>query len=542
MAKEDQNPFDQFKAPPAPAKVKADVNPFDQFKPKRAKRERTGMDKATQIAGVTTNALLPYATAAGLGAAAGAPFGGVGAVPGAAGGVLALGVGDLGTGIYNLGASLFDADRIPLPSETISKGYRSAGIGRAPETPGEQVYSDVLQAAASGGGQAKAAQNLVGSAAPRAQNFMRGLGQNARGQTAASVGAAAAPSVASNYLDVENPYALAGLSLAGGLAGAKAGTPKPKPVTSAALKEESGKLYKQMESEGVQITPRAMTNLAATARVKLKDLRYDRDADHVVTEAINLINKKAGKPISFEMLEELRKSVRDIPYTQAGGKRGSDKERAIVKALDDTIDDYMDKLTPAQTASGDAGAAASLLTKARAVRARGYQTETLENAFTKATQASKRQDNPKEFSRGLREEFKKISDNPRKLSKFDKPTQALIIKVADGTITQKGLRLLGNLSPSARLFGMQMPVYGAGYGGLATMSPTAAAGVATAQTAGAIAKGAANRMTRTQANRALVNAAQPGGGIKPGGAGYFALSPIAQQNVMAQDRAKKRNR
>jgi hypothetical protein len=400
------------------------------------------------------------------------------------------------------------------------------------------VYSDVLQAAASGGGQAKAAQNLVGSAAPRAQNFMRGLGQNARGQTAASVGAAAAPSVASNYLDVENPYALAGLSLAGGLAGAKAGTPKPKPVTSAALKEESGKLYKQMESEGVQITPRAMTNLAATARVKLKDLRYDRDADHVVTEAINLINKKAGKPISFEMLEELRKSVRDIPYTQAGGKRGSDKERAIVKALDDTIDDYMDKLTPAQTASGDAGAAASLLTKARAVRARGYQTETLENAFTKATQASKRQDNPKEFSRGLREEFKKISDNPRKLSKFDKPTQALIIKVADGTITQKGLRLLGNLSPSARLFGMQTPFLGVG----AMYEPTTAATIAGLQLAGATAKGVANRMTKTQANRALVNAAQPGGGIKPGGAGYFALSPIAQQNVMAQDRAKKRNR
>ena len=193
MAKEEPNPFAQFKAPPA-AKAKVEANPFEQFKPAKVKRERTGMDKATQIAGVTTNALLPYATAAGLGAlATGVPTGGLGAPIGAAGGVLALGAGDLGTGIYNLGASLFGGDRVPLPSETISKGYRSVGIGRAPETPGEQVYSDVLQAAAAGGGQAKAAQNLAGAVGPKAQNFMRGLGQNARGQTAASVGAAGAP-------------------------------------------------------------------------------------------------------------------------------------------------------------------------------------------------------------------------------------------------------------------------------------------------------------------------------------------------------------
>ena len=172
------------------------------------KAPRKGMDKATQVAGVTTNALLPYATAAGLGAAAGAPFAGVGAIPGAAGGVLALGVGDLGTSIYNLGGSLFDAERIPLPSETISKGYRSVGIGRKPETPGEQVYSDVLQAAVGAGSQAQGFKTLADVAAsPQSQNFMRLMGQNTRGQVGASVGAAGAPSVATNYFDVTNPYA-----------------------------------------------------------------------------------------------------------------------------------------------------------------------------------------------------------------------------------------------------------------------------------------------------------------------------------------------
>jgi hypothetical protein len=525
--------------------VETDKDPYaglfvEEIKTSRAKAPRTGMDKATQVAGVTSGALLPYATAAGAGALAGAPFAGVGAVPGAAGGVLALGAGDLGTSLYNMGASLFGGDRVPLPSETIRQGYEVVGVGRQPETSGEQVYNDILQAGAAGFNQAKGFQTLADVAAsPQSQNFMRMMGQNARGQTGAAIGAAGAPSVASNYFDVTNPYALMGLSLAGGGMGAKVATPTPKPVTAAALKEESGKLYRAMEAENVNIAPQAMTDLGVAARTKLSTLRYDPDTDKVVNEALKLFDVKSGKPMTFDMLEKFRRSVRDLPYSEAGGKRGTPDERAMVKALEEVIDDFMDGLTPAQTTSGNAAAANAFLTQARGVRGRGYQTETLENAFTAATRTSSTADSTKSFPRALRDEFAKIAKNERKLSRFDKPTQELIKKVANGTVTQKILMTLGNLSPSARLFGTQMPLYGAGYGGLATLSPTTAAVVGGTQTAAAIAKGAANRMTRTQANRALVSAAQPGGGIKPGGQGFFALSPVAQQNVLAQDRAKR---
>lgn len=502
--------------------------------------KRTGMDKATQMVGVTTNALAPYATAAGLGAlATGVPTGGLGAPIGAAGAVLALGAGDLGTSVYNLATPLFGGDRIPLPSETISKAYRSVGIGRAPETPGEQVYSDVLQAASSAGSQAQGFKTLADAAtSPQSMNFMRMMGQNTRGQTGAAIGAAGAPSVATNYFDVTNPYALMALSVPAAVAGGKAATPSVKPVTAAALKEESGKLYRAMEAEGVQIRPQAMNDLAAAIRPKLGDMRYDPDTDKLVGEALRLFGLKAGQPMSFDMLEEFRKSIRDLPYTQSGAGRGTPKERAIIAALDDTIDDFMDGLTPAQT-TGDTVAANAFLTKARAVRGRGYQTETLENAFTKATATTDALNSNKSFPQALRDEFGKIAKDPRKLSKFDKPTQELIKKVANGTATQKILMGLGKLSPSARLFGTQMPIYGAGYGGLATLSPTAAAVTGGTQTLAAIAKGTANRMTKGQAKRALVSAAQPGGGIKPGGPGYFALAPIAQQNVLAQERSKK---
>jgi hypothetical protein len=277
-----------------------------------------------------------------------------------------------------------------------------------------------------------------------------------------------------------------------------------------------------------------MTDLTAAIRPKLGSMRYDPDTDNLVNQAVKLFELKAGQPMTFDMLEEFRKSIRDLPYTQSGAGRGTPKERAIIAALDDTIDDFMEGLTPAQT-TGDAAAANAFLKKARNVRARGYQTETLEDAFTRATATSEALNSNKSFPQALRDEFGKIAKNQRKLSKFDAPTQELIKKVANGTATQKVLAALGKLSPSATLFGMKNIGYGAG----GYMAPATTATVAATTSA---ARGAANRMTKTQANRALVNAAQPGGGIKPGGPGYFALSPIAQQNVMAQDRAKKRNR
>lgn len=519
---------------------KIDVDPYADLgvveiapKPRRVKKERQGMDKATQVAGVTTGALLPYATAAGAGAAAGAPFAGVGAIPGAAGGVLALGVGDLGTGLYNMAAPLFGGGRVPLPSETIRQGYETVGIGRRPETAGEQVYSDVLEAGASGFGQAKAFQNLADVAvSPQSRNMMAALGQNARAQTLSSAAAGGAPSVASNYFDVTNPLALAGLSLAGGSGVLKAAAPKTTAIPAAKLQDQASDLYARMKQENVNIASQAMGDLESAARKRIAAMNYDPDTDKLVTEALDLFGKKAGQPISFNMLDKFRRAVRDLPYSEAGGKRGTSEQRAMVKALDDVIDDFMNNLSPTQTTAGDAGAAAQYLTKARDVRAKAFQTETLENAATAATDRAKQGDSPKGFAGALRSEYQKIVNNPRKMGKFDPQTRAAIKQVANGTATRNTFAALGRLAPSMKLFGVQMPFLGVG----ATYSPGTAATIAGLQGVGAASRGVANRMTRAAANKALVSAS---GGIKPGGPGFFALSPTAQQNVLAQDRAKK---
>lgn len=529
MAEKPKNPFDEFDAPKAPAAA----NPFDVFEVKAApapRKEPGLLETLGQYAGVGAQALAPYTTAAGLGAAAGAPFAGVGAAPGAAGGVLALGLGDIATGGYNLLAPAFGGQRVPLPSETIQRGLQAVGVGQAPQTAGQQVFKDVLQAGAGGLGQAKSAQALASyMASPQGRNFMRALGQGARTQTGAAIGGAAAPSIAANYFDVQNPAALLGLSLGGALAGGKAAAPKPRAIPSATIKAKASDLYGQMEREGVNVAPQAMSDLEQAARQKLASLKYDPDTDKVVTEALNLFTKKAGKPISFDMLEKFRRSVRDLPYSEAGGKRGTNEERAMVKALDDLIDDFASNLKPGQTTSGDAAAAASFLSKAREVRSRGYQTETLENAIEAAGNRAKQGDSPRAVASALRSEFSKIVNNPRRLAKFDAETQKAIKSVANGTFTRNTFAALGKIAPSARLFGMQVPFLGVG----ATYSPTMAGILAASQGAGMAARGAANVMSQKAANAALLRAS----GVKPGGPGWNLLSPTAQQAVLSQERA-----
>lgn len=484
-------------------------------------------------ADVATRAIAPYTTAAVTGAAAGAPFAGVGAIPGAAGGVLSLGAADLGTTLYNMAAPAFGGKPVPLPSETIRGGYEKIGVGRRPETPGQQVFSDIIEGGVSGGGQALSARTLQNAAmSPRVRNFMQFLGQNARGQTGAGIGGAAAPSIAANYFNVENPAALLGLSLAGSVAGGKAATPKPKPISASVLKTKASDLYGQMESEGVNVSPQAMTDLEKAARTKLAGMRYNPTTQSLVSEALNLFSAQSGKPISYGMLEDFRAHIRDLPYSAAGGKRGTDQERAMVKALEETVDDFMRNLTPAQTTAGDAAVANRYLTQARQTRAKAYQTETLENAFAAANKESSRLDSGKSFARALRDEFSKIAKNERKLSRFDKPTQQMIIKVANGQIGQDTLEKIGRMAPSARMFGLQAPFLTLGASHPVTATPSLILGGL--ELGGMAARGTSSAMTQRAATNALISAS----GIKPGGKGWNLLTPAAQQAVLAQERGR----
>jgi hypothetical protein len=405
----------------------------------------TFIDDATQLLGVTNRALLPYATAAGLGAAAGAPFAGVGAIPGAAGGVLSLGLGDLATGAYNVFAPVFDADRIPLPSETIRRGYENVGVGRRPQTPGQEVLFRTVEGAAGGLSGASAFKELARTATPGVtRNVMRELGRGPGVQTAAGAGAAAAPTIAREYAGVENPLAQFGLSLAGGMAGGRLATPRATPVTREQLVSQAGEDYRRAEQAGVQFDAAAIADLSQGIRRSLSqpNLQFHPrlhprinvildDIDAAVTNA-----QTNGVPISFSQLELLRRVAR------TAGKSIDKDERRLASNVIRQLDEFVDAPPANAVIAGDAADAATAIKNARTSWRRMSQMDAIDNMVEKATNSAEGLS-----ANSLRSAARTISNNPNKMRSFDPDIQKQITGLARGSGGLSALQTIGMLGP-----------------------------------------------------------------------------------------------
>lgn len=495
------------------------------------------LDTLGEYAGVSTRALSPYATAATLGGAAGAPFAGVGALPGAAGGVLSLGAADLGTGLYNLAAPLFGGERVALPSENIQNAFELIGVGRRPQTAAQQVYSDVLQAASGGAGQATTARYLSNVlASPNARNWMRFLGQNARAQTAAAAGGAAAPSVAANYLGVENPYALTGLSLAGGMAAGRAATPRPNIPTADQLRTQARAAYTAAEQAGVRVAQPELAALGRDIRTRLNNVQFIPGTQPEVRRWINVLDNEFRGPISFQRLDALHSDI----MAQARTVR-NDRTRMMLQEVGGALDDFVTNLRPNQVTSGNTQQATSALARARTLWRQRSQSVVLDTAFEAARDAAEQASNAGRsvsFSDALKSEFSKIVRNQPRFSRLTPEVQRAVRDVANGTYTSRAINALGRLSPVNIKTLVNELALGAGgsvamsYGAPSyVMAPALIAGAAT--TTSALAKPIANRMTLAQAQRARATAA----GV-PRPPGYYLMSPTAQQAVQARQKGE----
>lgn len=483
-------------------------------------------DTAQQWLGVTQRALAPYATAAALGGLAGAPVGGVGAVPGAAGGVLTLGLGDIATGAYNLAAPMFGGQRIPTPSETIQNQFVRFGAGRQPMTPAQQVYSDVLQAGAGGLSQAKAANkfaNLVKSG--KAKDWLQFFGQGPKAQTTAAMGGAAAPSVAANYFDVENPWALAGLSLAGGMAGGMAGAPHAIPTVEQ-LSQRANATYLKAKQGGVRISQPALAQLNSDIAAELHNRDFIAGSHPEVRGKLAQLQNEFKGPLDLSRLDSLHSDIAAKARTIR-----NDKTRMYMETLAHKLDDFIANLDPTQTTSGNAPAAVAILKDARQLWRSKSQLATMEDAIGTARNRAQQQG----LSEGeaIRAEFRKIVNNKRAFGRLAPEVQDAVTAVANGTMPSRGLDAIGALSPTNRNALLSEILAGTSVWGATQHFPTAAMTAGGLMGVGGVAKTAANRMAVSQAQRARAAAAGA-----PPRAPRFLAAPVAQQAVQAPQRGQ----
>lgn len=176
----------------------------------------TGQELLRQI-GLTARAGSPYAAGAALGAAAGAPFGGIGAIPGAAAGVGAVALSDLAANVYNPIANVAGLPHLPGPSEAVNKLADYIGLPK-PENERERVVQNLTSAMAGAGGNAAAAR--IGAdrlaATPTVRNALSQLGERPGLQVASAATSEAAREGAAQA--GAGPVGQTLASLAGGLA------------------------------------------------------------------------------------------------------------------------------------------------------------------------------------------------------------------------------------------------------------------------------------------------------------------------------------
>lgn len=424
----------------------------------------TGRETDNSIAqwlGVANRALAPYATAAGVGAAAGAPFGGVGAVPGAAMGVTALGIGDIGTSLYNVGAGYFGGQRVPLPSETIQNVYESVGIGKKPVTTAQELVSSGLSGAAGGFAPAKAFNELAPLVNnPTARNVLTELSTQPGAQAAVGAGAAIAPDIARD-VGIEDPRLLALSSMAGGLAGGKVAgvagrraqtaestakrayesvTGKPT-ASSEELKSAAKAAYEKADASGVTFTPDSYSNMVNSINTTLKREGFDPDLSDRVAKAVKVLEKRQGQPQSLTEIDNLRKIVSQL-------KTDADPNtRRLAGVVVDKIDDFVTKSgSDAVTSGSPEGIAA--LGEGRSMWARMSKSNVIEDILDKADLSSTN------AADTIRNRFAALARSDNKMRRFSEDERAAIRKIGEGNATPATLNLISKLAPGVDLRGL----------------------------------------------------------------------------------------
>ena len=470
---------------------------FNVLPPAQAKPKEPEGGGFGRMAEVATNALSPYATVAGLGAAAGAPFAGVGAPFGAAGGVLSLGLADLGTTLYNAATPMFGGSRVPLPSETIRRGYQSVGIGKEPVTTSERLLSAGIEGAAGalgGSGAANQFANIVRG--PTTRKVLTTLAEQPRAQAAAGAGSAVAGQGAAEL--GLGPTAQLAASLAGGVAGGYAGATRPKIVTPEAIKAKAQAAYKAAEDAGVMFNPNSLQKLASDTRQALSsdpDVQFHPTLHPRISVALkelddlgaNFANTNSG--VSFSRLEMARRVANEAR------KSVDPSERRLGHLIIEKIDDFVQN-PPGNfpVIQGNQTTAAAAIKEARTAWRQKSQAEMLDAAVAKASNAEGGL-----TSTNLRAKIRSIVDNPNRLRQFDPETQKALKNFVGNVNMVTSLQTLGKVAPSFNTnFNLKNLMYAASGAGAAAGNTTVPIVAGLTALAGAGAKGAANSLAKSR--------------------------------------------
>ena len=473
--------------------------------------ETSAMPSMASTIKTTAGAALPYATAATAGAALGALGGPVAPVTvpaGAMAGMGALALTDLASGLYNVAATPFGAKPIPSGSEAMRNMYAKAGMYQEPTTPAERLQAAATEGALGGIGGVGAARTIAANALrPGVQRVANWFAQQPTSQAFGGAGAAATP-VAMRESGIEDPYALAAGSLAGGIVSGKAGpallekgvraAEGARNIATGANVSRDAALaqaktdFQTATNSGIRYDPAAFNTFSQEAETALRANNWNplSNRQAAVDDALALIQRYQGQPRTIDELHSLRQDIGDLHRNTS--KTGS----RLIGVIEDRLDDFI--TTPANAAStaGNVAEGQQALMSGISGYSRWAKSEDILRAVDRASQGGN-------FSASLKSEFTKIANNSNKLKFFNPEERAAITNIAEGGANSTALQFLGALGPSnlskASMARALLPTAVGGYGAY-TQDPTMMAFGAGLAGTGAGARGLQNFMSRGYAN------------------------------------------
>jgi len=255
--------------------------------------------------------------------------------------------------------------------------------------------------------------------------------------------------------------------------------------TALDLTKASGKKFTAARQSGASLKADDFVGFLAGAERDILEEGADSVLHPKLTAVFNALTKKIGSEMSARDLHNVRRTI------GIATQSAEPDEARIARVLRNNFDDFVENLPGTEE-----------WIKARNLYIKARKAETVETAINKAGNAASGLEN------GLRIEFRKILNDPRKTRNFSKQEKDAMQKVVDGDFTANTLKKIGRLSFGS---GQQSGFLGGSIGvgtGAALGGP---AGAVLAPVAGFAASKGAEKRTLRAANivRALIGGARP---------------------------------
>ncbi len=376
------------------------------------------------------------------------------------------------------GGALATGESLGMTPENTASPVRNA---LAPAEAAAQLATASIAAPLAGiAGLAQGAKNLFGgdgiSAADRISQVQEGLTYQPRTGAGAGMSKVAAAPIdvyaqGTNYLGEKvaeatgSPALGAAVKTIGDVAPAVAGargqkrpaprpsdkyTPKPEPgvPTTEQLTSAAKEAYKAGKESGIVVPADSYAKALAAVKGVAKNEGISSKLHPKTSALLEHLDESAGKDLTITEAENLRRVIQEVAGDLDPATRKPTADAFRASKMLDVFDEAVDQL--------------SVNSDARALWSRSRKSQMLDDMIERAHNRAGANYTQAGMETAIRQEFKQLLQNPRRMRGFTKEQKAAIAKVVRGGPVENSLRVLGKFDPTTGGMGTAVSLVTAG--------------------------------------------------------------------------------